>query len=62
MQIRLLVLDKHTCLETDGLHYCLVSDNIYKPVKLQISDTFDKEDGQFVDWQDIDVAFESEEF
>lgn len=59
MQIRILVKDKSFKDSDSGLayHTCGAS---YYPAQIQVSEDFDKEVGEYVNWQDVDVAFESE--
>lgn len=59
MKIRLLVLDEHSCLQVSGLQYGIVESGIYKPVAIQVSS--ENEWGQYTEWKDIEVMFESKE-
>lgn len=58
MKIRLLVLDEQSCYDISSLHFGFHDNGVYKPAKLQV--TFQEELwGHPVQWEDIDVVFES---
>ena len=61
MKIRLLVKDKTFKDSDSGLGFYKHALEYY-PATLQVSDIFDKETGEYVDWQDIEVHFESEDY
>lgn len=60
MQMRILVKDKSFKDSDSGLayHTCGAS---YYPAQLQVSEDFDKESGEYVNWQDVDIVLECSE-
>jgi hypothetical protein len=61
MQLRILVKDKSFKESDSGIAYHTCSASYY-PAQIQISEDFDKETGEYVNWQDIDVTLESSEY
>lgn len=57
MRVRLLVLDDQSCLKMSGLQYGIVESGMYKPVKIQVSNS--NVWGQYTEWRDIEIVFES---